>query len=153
METRNKIIIAVSIFIGGLGIGIGSTYLYMKPKPISGNQITTIGDTDNIKIKEVIVYRDRVVTKIVAKDEGEITATFNKEQICPEIFRKHILGFSINPFYQNRSFYLGYHVDYQRIFKNRFILTTGLNINQNLLSSTVEGVGGKIGFGILFGGK
>ena len=147
---KNKtiiIIIAVCLVVGAF-IGVGITYSIMRFRDVPPTDIASTGDIDNIKIKYIKIFKDRIVWKTIATEPGQITTEVDKETICGKD-KKNIISIGINPFYQE-DFYLGYYGQYQRIFLNKFVLGIGINFNQNMSSKVLEGYGATLGLGYMF---
>ena len=149
-----KIIISSSIcLIIGVIIGAGSYYLYQKKQnnQLAGGINVNILDGkpgiikhDNFKNKKEVIEFDTTST-----GKGKIKTVIKKDVFCPKI-KKNIVSFNANLFYQQKYFYMGYNFDYQRVFFNNIVLNTGINVNHNLMTNEIEGIGAKIGVGYVF---
>lgn len=139
---------AISIIIGVSGV-LGYQHFTAQKIEKSTKVIHLAGDKN--KIKHTGIKNKKDVLEIITKSTGNetIKTIIKKSDFCPKQ-RKNIILVGVNPFYQTHDMYLGYNLNYQRIIINRFVVGAGINVNQNLFKSRVEGIGGKISLGIMF---
>jgi hypothetical protein len=148
----NKYIIAIAVtLIVGIGIGIGGSVAFYHYNPNIEEKITVVtleGDKDVIKHKNIKTKGKNIEITTESEGKGKIKTIIPKNLVCKEY--KNILSLTVNPFYQEKSFYLGYNLEYQRVLFKRLILHTGANINHDLMKNKVVGGGLKLGLGIRF---